>query len=88
MSGGPAVLTTRISAMSKITIAAFVVLVAQLWYLHILDGPRLRERSEQNRIRVRSVPERGGMGGKVAAPLARQVFEAIFHAPALDDRGA
>jgi penicillin-binding protein 2 len=35
------------------TLAGFLVLLGQLWYLQVLEGARLRDLSEKNRIRVR-----------------------------------
>jgi penicillin-binding protein 2 len=42
-------------------LAAFLVLLGHLWYLQILEGARLQELSEKNRIRVRSVAAPRGM---------------------------
>ncbi len=43
----------RILAMAILAIAGFVGLLGQLWYLQALEGGRLQEMSEKNRIRVR-----------------------------------
>ena len=41
--------------MTAATLFGLVVLVGQLWHLQILEGARLRELSEKNRIRLRPV---------------------------------
>ena len=43
----------RLLLLTVGTLAGFVVLLGQLWYLQVLEGPRLRDLSEKNRIRVR-----------------------------------
>jgi cell division protein FtsI/penicillin-binding protein 2 len=128
----------RVRALAGITLAAFIIVTGQLWHLQVLEGPRLSELSDRNRVRVRplaaprgtlydrhDVPragssscwtsfsaaamaastwkstrrgawfagyapaddpemvvvvlvEHGGMGGRVAAPIAREIFREIF----------
>ncbi|MBI4590507.1 MAG: penicillin-binding protein 2 [Candidatus Rokubacteria bacterium] len=43
----------RLLFLSGCTLAGFLVLLGQLWYLQVLEGTRLRDLSERNRIRVR-----------------------------------
>ena len=45
----------RLLAMTVATVIGFLILLGQLWYLQVLEGTRLRELSERNRIRVRPV---------------------------------
>ena len=45
----------RVLGLIAITAVGFVCLLGQLWYLQVLEGVRLREMSEKNRIRVRPV---------------------------------
>ena len=45
----------RVLALAAITAVAFVGLLGQLWYLQVLEGGRLQELSDKNRIRVRPV---------------------------------
>ncbi len=45
----------RLLAMTAATLFGLVVLIGQLWHLQILEGTRLRELSEKNRIRLRPV---------------------------------
>jgi penicillin-binding protein 2 len=45
----------RVLALAVITVVGFVGLVGQLWYLQVLEGGRMHELSEKNRIRVRPV---------------------------------
>jgi penicillin-binding protein 2 len=51
----------RLGVLQVIALAAFVILVGRLWYLQVLEGPRLDELSESNRIRVRSIVAPRGM---------------------------
>lgn len=61
----------RLSALAAVVLAAFVVVVGQLWYLQILEGPRFSELSENNRIRVRPLPApRGALYDRNGVPLA------------------
>jgi penicillin-binding protein 2 len=43
----------RLLFLTGCMLAGFVVLFGQLWYLQVLEGARLRDLSEKNRIRVR-----------------------------------
>ncbi len=43
----------RLLVLTACTLVGFLVLLGQLWYLQVLEGGRLRELSERNRIRVR-----------------------------------
>ncbi|HLF50580.1 MAG TPA: penicillin-binding protein 2 [Methylomirabilota bacterium] len=45
----------RVLALAAITAVGFVGLLGQLWYLQVLEGGRLQELSEKNRIRIRPV---------------------------------
>lgn len=45
----------RVLALAVITCVGFVALVGQLWYLQVLEGGRMQELSERNRIRIRPV---------------------------------
>ncbi|HZP36173.1 MAG TPA: penicillin-binding protein 2 [Methylomirabilota bacterium] len=45
----------RVLALAVATAIGFIGLVGQLWYLQVLEGGRLHELSEKNRIRVRPV---------------------------------
>jgi penicillin-binding protein 2 len=45
----------RMLALALLTMVGFVGLLGQLWYLQVLEGGRLQEMSEKNRIRIRPV---------------------------------
>lgn len=45
----------RVLALTAIAMAGFVALLGQLWYLQTLEGGRLQEMSDKNRIRIRPV---------------------------------
>lgn len=45
----------RVLALAVGTCVGFVALVGQLWYLQVLEGGRMQELSERNRIRIRPV---------------------------------
>jgi len=45
----------RVLALAVVSSIGFVALVGQLWYLQVLEGGRLQELSEKNRIRIRPV---------------------------------
>src|SRR5260370_16949056 len=45
----------RVLSLAAAVGVAFVGLVGQLWYLQVLEGVKLQEMSEKNRIRVRPV---------------------------------
>ena len=60
----------RILGMTIGVLAAFVVLVGQLWYLQVLEGARLQELSDKNRIRVRpAAAPRGVLFDRNGLPL-------------------
>ena len=60
----------RVRVLAGLTIAGFVVGAAQLWYLQILEGPRLAELSERNRVRVRPLlAPRGTLYDRNRLPL-------------------
>jgi penicillin-binding protein 2 len=43
----------RVLGVSAVALVGFACLIGQLWYLQVLDGERLRELSEKNRVRIR-----------------------------------
>jgi len=45
----------RVLALAVVAAVGFVGLLGQLWYLQVLEGGRLQELSEKNRIRIRPV---------------------------------
>lgn len=45
----------RVLALAVVTAVGFVALLGQLWYLQVLEGGRMHELSEKNRIRIRPV---------------------------------
>lgn len=45
----------RVMTVAGATLAAFFVVVAQLWYLQVLEGGRFLDASDKNRIRVRPI---------------------------------
>ena len=45
----------RVVVLAGVAAVAFVGLLGQLWYLQVLEGGKLQEMSERNRIRVRPV---------------------------------
>ena len=45
----------RVLSLAAAVAVAFVGLVGQLWYLQVLEGGKLQELSEKNRIRIRPV---------------------------------
>ena len=45
----------RVLALTALAMVAFVALLGQLWYLQTLEGGRLQEMSDKNRIRIRPV---------------------------------
>ncbi len=53
-------LNRRLKIVTLCVIAAFVVLASRLWFLQILNGPRYRDQSDHNRIRLQDIhPSRG-----------------------------
>lgn len=70
-ASGPDGLRRRVAALSVIASMGFLVVVGQLWYLQILEGPRLAGLSERNRIWVRPLPSpRGTLYDRNLVPLA------------------
>jgi penicillin-binding protein 2 len=64
-------LRRRLAALSVIASTGFLLVVGQLWYLQIREGPGLAERSERNRIRVRPLlAPRGTLYDRNLVPLA------------------
>jgi len=50
----------KIRAVTWLILCAFFILVARMWYLQIVRGDSLRQRSENNRIRIQEIkPLRG-----------------------------
>src|SRR5437879_9445829 len=45
----------RVLALAAVVAVAFVGLLGQLWYLQVLEGGKLQELSDRNRIRIRPV---------------------------------
>ena len=45
----------RVVSLAAVTGIAFVGLLGQLWYLQVLEGGKLQEMSERNRVRIRPV---------------------------------
>ena len=45
----------RVLALAAVVAVAFVGLLGQLWYLQVLEGGKLQELSDKNRIRIRPV---------------------------------
>jgi penicillin-binding protein 2 len=51
----------RISGALVCVLAAFLILLARLYYLQIIEGPGLRQRSQDNWFRLHSVPPMRGL---------------------------
>ncbi len=51
----------RISGALICVLAAFLILLARLYYLQIIEGPGLRQRSQDNWFRLQSVPPMRGL---------------------------
>src|SRR3990172_4948240 len=69
--------------------AAFLVVIGQLWYLQVLEGSRLGELADRNRIRVRPLPApRGIVSDRNGVPLvnARPAFTVSVVPRELEDR--
>jgi hypothetical protein len=45
----------RVLSLAGAVAVAFVALLGQLWYLQVLEGGKLQELSDKNRIRIRPV---------------------------------
>ena len=60
----------RVVAIAGVVVAAFLVLVGQLWYLQVLEGGRFLDASDKNRIRVRPIAApRGILFDRRGVPL-------------------
>lgn len=60
----------RIVVMAALALAAFIVVIGQLWYLQVLEGGRFLDASDKNRIRVRPVAApRGILFDRHGVPL-------------------
>jgi len=56
----PGMYRRRLDVLVWLVLLAFSVLIARLWYLQVIGGEGLRQRSENNRIRVQEIkPLRG-----------------------------
>jgi penicillin-binding protein 2 len=76
-------------ALSIVTGLGFIVLVGQLWYLQALEGGRLQEMSDKNRIRIRPVAApRGILFDRNGLPLVdnRPAFTLSFIPREMEDR--
>lgn len=79
----------RVRVLAGITLAAFVIVTGQLWYLQVLEGPHLSALSDRNRIRVRSLAApRGTLYDRHGVPLveARPSFVLSIVPRELTDR--
>ena len=88
-SGQQKAAVRRLRALSVITVAAFLVIIGQLWYLQVLEGSRLGELSDRNRIRVRPLAApRGMVFDRNGVPLvdARPAFSVSVVPRELEDR--
>src|SRR5688572_21974991 len=60
----------RVVVMAALVLAAFIVVVGQLWYLQVLEGGRFLDASDKNRIRIRPVAApRGILFDRHGVPL-------------------
>ncbi len=57
----PPELAARIAAMVGLVLVAFTLIVARLWFLQVVLGPRMRMESESNRTREVRVPSARGV---------------------------
>ena len=79
----------RLRTLSVITVAAFLVLIGQLWYLQVLEGSRLGELADRNRTRVRPLAaSRGIVSDRNGVPLVdvRPTFAVTVVPRELEDR--
>ncbi len=79
----------RVLALTVLAMAGFVALLGQLWYLQALEGGRLQEMSEKNRIRIRPVSApRGILFDRTGLPLVdnRPAFTLSLIPRELEDR--
>jgi penicillin-binding protein 2 len=62
----------KISVISYVVIAAFLLLIMRLWQLQILQGPEYRRLSEANRLRIVNIPApRGIIFDRNQTPLVK-----------------
>jgi penicillin-binding protein 2 len=60
----------RVVGLAAVALAAFLVIIGQLWYLQVLEGGRFLDASDKNRIRVRPIAApRGILYDRHGAPL-------------------
>src|SRR5438105_1049490 len=60
----------RVFAVAAVVLAAFLVVIGQLWYLQVLEGGRFLDASDKNRIRIRPVAApRGILYDRHGVPL-------------------
>ncbi|MGH7339969.1 MAG: penicillin-binding protein 2, partial [Candidatus Rokuibacteriota bacterium] len=81
----------RIRALAGITLAALIIVTGQLWYLQVLEGPRLSELSDRKRVRARPLAApRGTLYDRHGVPLVetRPSFALSIVPRELTDRGA
>ena len=79
----------RVLALAAVAGIAFVGLLGQLWYLQVLEGGKLQEMSERNRIRIRPVAApRGILFDRNGMPLVdnRPAFTLSLIPREIDDR--
>src|SRR5499425_859327 len=79
----------RVLALAAVVAVAFVGLLGQLWYLQVLEGGKLQELSERNRIRIRPVAApRGILFDRNGLPLVdnRPAFTLSLIPREIDDR--
>jgi len=56
----PGAFRKKLKVLAWLVMAAFALLILRLWYLQVINGEALRQRSENNRIRVQEIkPLRG-----------------------------
>ena len=58
---GVAGATTRLFTFSAIVVVGAIILLSRLWYLQILNGDDYRQKSENNRVRIRPIVAVRGM---------------------------
>src|SRR5262245_63456306 len=79
----------RVLALTILVMAGFIGLLGQLWYLQTLEGGRLQEMSDKNRIRIRPVAApRGILFDRNGLPLVdnRPAFTLSFIPREMEDR--
>ena len=79
----------RVLALAVVATIGFAGLLGQLWYLQALEGVRLQEMSEKNRIRIRPVAApRGILFDRNGLPLVdnRPAFTLSFIPREMEDR--